>query len=86
MPSGRCRPRAAVVDAHQELDARQVEPGRWEVFTHGGRRATGIDALEHAARLAGLGAGELLVTSMDRDGDGNLDEAEFANGFGVRVR
>jgi cyclase len=50
------------------IDARQVEPGRWEVFTHGGRRATGIDALEHAARLAGSGAGELLVTSMDRDG------------------
>jgi cyclase len=50
------------------IDARQVEPGRWEVFTHGGRRATGIDALEHATRLAGLGAGELLVTSMDRDG------------------
>jgi cyclase len=50
------------------IDARQVELGRWEVFTHGGRRATGIDALEHAARLAGLGAGELLVTSMDRDG------------------
>lgn len=50
------------------IDARQVEPGRWEVFTHGGRRATGIDALEHAARLADLGAGELLVTSMDRDG------------------
>jgi cyclase len=50
------------------IDARQIEPGRWEVFTHGGRRATGIDALEHAARLAGLGAGELLVTSMDRDG------------------
>jgi cyclase len=50
------------------IDARQVEPGRWEVFTHGGRRATGIDALDHAARLADLGAGELLVTSMDRDG------------------
>lgn len=50
------------------IDARQVEPGRWEVFTHGGRRATGIDALAHAARLAELGAGELLVTSMDRDG------------------
>jgi cyclase len=50
------------------IDARQVEPGRWEVFTHGGRRATGIDALDHAARLANLGAGELLVTSMDRDG------------------
>ena len=40
----------------------------WEVFTHGGRRATGIDAVEHAVRLVELGAGELLVTSMDRDG------------------
>ncbi len=40
----------------------------WEVFTHGGRRATGIDAVEHAIRLAELGAGELLVTSMDADG------------------
>ena len=50
------------------VDARQVAPGRWEVFTHGGRRATGIDAVAHALRLAELGAGELLVTSMDRDG------------------
>ena len=50
------------------VDARQVTPGRWEVFTHGGRNATGIDAVEHALRLAELGAGELLVTSMDRDG------------------
>ena len=41
---------------------------RWEVFTHGGRRATGVDAVEHALNLARLGAGELLVTSMDRDG------------------
>ena len=41
---------------------------RWEVFTHGGRRATGIDAVEHALALTRLGAGELLVTSMDRDG------------------
>jgi len=40
----------------------------WEVFTHGGRRATGLDAVEHAIRLAELGAGELLVTSMDSDG------------------
>lgn len=50
------------------VDARRVAEGRWEVFTHGGRRATGIDAVEHALRLADLGAGELLVTSMDRDG------------------
>ena len=50
------------------VDARKNESGRYEIFTHGGRRATGIDALEHATRLAQLGAGELLVTSMDRDG------------------
>ena len=50
------------------VDARRVEPGRWEIFTHGGRQSTGIDALEHAVRLAELGAGELLVTSMDGDG------------------
>jgi imidazole glycerol-phosphate synthase subunit HisF len=50
------------------VDAKAVAPGRWEIFTHGGRRPTGIDAIEHAVRLAELGAGELLVTSMDRDG------------------
>lgn len=50
------------------IDARKVEGGRWEIFTHGGRTSTGIDALEHAVRMAELGAGELLVTSMDRDG------------------
>ena len=49
------------------VDARRVGES-WEVFTHGGRRATGIDAVAHALRLAELGAGELLVTSMDRDG------------------
>ncbi|MGN6376241.1 MAG: imidazole glycerol phosphate synthase subunit HisF, partial [Sphingomonas sp.] len=50
------------------VDARRVGDERWEVFTHGGRRETGIDAVAHALKLAGLGAGELLVTSMDRDG------------------
>ncbi|NCP23432.1 MAG: imidazole glycerol phosphate synthase subunit HisF [Erythrobacter sp.] len=49
------------------VDARSTGDG-WEIFTHGGRRATGIDAVEHAVRLAELGAGELLVTSMDGDG------------------
>jgi cyclase len=49
------------------VDARWTGSG-WEIFTHGGRNPTGIDALEHAVRLADLGAGELLVTSMDRDG------------------
>lgn len=50
------------------VDARRVGDGRWEIFTHGGRRETGIDALAHAVKLAELGAGELLVTSMDGDG------------------
>ncbi|WP_448507849.1 imidazole glycerol phosphate synthase subunit HisF [Immundisolibacter sp.] len=50
------------------IDAKQVGPQRWEVFTHGGRRATGIDAIEWAERMVALGAGELLLTSMDRDG------------------
>ena len=50
------------------VDARRVGADRWEVFTHGGRRETGLDAIAHALHLAELGAGELLVTSMDRDG------------------
>jgi imidazole glycerol-phosphate synthase subunit HisF len=53
------------------IDAKQVEHGaqpRWEVFTHGGRSPTGLDAVEWAARMAELGAGEILLTSMDRDG------------------
>ena len=49
------------------VDARRVGD-HWEIFTHGGRQATGIDAVEHAVKLARLGAGELLVTSMDGDG------------------
>jgi cyclase len=50
------------------VDARKRADGGWEIFTHGGRKATGIYAVEHAIRLAQLGAGELLVTSMDGDG------------------
>ena len=51
------------------IDARRVEAAnRWEVFPHGGRKPTGIDAVEWAARMAGMGAGEILLTSMDRDG------------------
>lgn len=50
------------------IDARSAGPGRWEIFTHGGRRATGVDAVAFARRVAGLGAGEILLTSMDRDG------------------
>jgi cyclase len=50
------------------IDAKSVSPGRWEVFTHGGRNATGLDAVEWAERMAAAGAGEILLTSMDRDG------------------
>ena len=50
------------------IDAKQVAPGKFEIFTHGGRNATGLDAIAHAKRLVGYGAGEILLTSMDRDG------------------
>ena len=52
------------------VDAKQTGPGRWEVVTHGGRRPTGIDAVAWSRRAAALGAGEILLTSMDRDGTG----------------
>ncbi len=50
------------------VDARASGPGRWEVFTHGGRRGTGIDAVDWCREVASRGAGEILLTSMDRDG------------------
>ena len=50
------------------IDAKTVSPGKWEIFTHGGRRATGIDAVEFAKLVVAKGAGEILLTSMDRDG------------------
>jgi cyclase len=50
------------------VDAKATAPGRWEVFTHGGRRATGIDVVQWSERMAASGAGEILLTSMDRDG------------------
>ncbi|MHA1190549.1 MAG: imidazole glycerol phosphate synthase subunit HisF, partial [Alphaproteobacteria bacterium] len=57
------------------VDAKRVDPGAavegrsgWEIFTHGGREATGIDAIEFAKKVVALGAGEILLTSMDRDG------------------
>ncbi|QSI77929.1 MULTISPECIES: imidazole glycerol phosphate synthase subunit HisF [Niveibacterium] len=53
------------------IDAKQVAPGKWQVFTHGGRKNTGLDAIEWAQRVAALGAGEILLTSMDRDGTKN---------------
>ena len=50
------------------IDAKTVAPGRWEIFTHGGRKPTGIDAVEFAQTVVAKGAGEILLTSMDRDG------------------
>jgi cyclase len=62
--SGRFGSQAIVV----AIDARQGGPGRWEVFTHGGRKARGLDAVEWAREMERRGAGEILLTSMDRDG------------------
>jgi cyclase len=53
------------------IDAKQTAPGKWNVFTHGGRNDTGIDAVDWAKRIEMLGAGEILLTSMDRDGTRN---------------
>ncbi|EPX81194.1 imidazole glycerol phosphate synthase subunit HisF [Litoreibacter arenae] len=50
------------------IDAKTVSPGKWEIFTHGGRKPTGIDAVEFAKTVTAKGAGEILLTSMDRDG------------------
>ncbi len=50
------------------IDARKVKNGKWEIFTHGGRNATGLDALDWSRKVSQLGAGEILLTSMDRDG------------------
>ncbi|MEO1381293.1 MAG: HisA/HisF-related TIM barrel protein, partial [Pseudomonadota bacterium] len=50
------------------IDAKTVSPGKWEIFTHGGRKPTGIDAVEFAKLVESKGAGEILLTSMDRDG------------------
>ncbi len=63
------------------VDAKRVsaegEPARWEIFTHGGRRPTGLDAVAYSAEVAELGAGEILLTSMDRDGTGKGFDLEL---------
>jgi len=63
------------------IDAKRVakagEPDRWEIFTHGGRNRTGIDAVAYAQKVASLGAGEILLTSMDRDGTGQGFDIEL---------
>ncbi len=75
------------------VDAKRVnrtdDPGRWEIFTHGGRNPTGIDAVAYAVEVAALGAGEILLTSMDRDGTGDGFDLELtravADAVGVPV-
>lgn len=59
------------------IDAKQTSPGKWEVFTHGGRKNVGLDAIEWARRVEQLGAGEILLTSMDRDGTKNGFDLEL---------
>ena len=54
------------------IDARQTTPGKWEIYTHGGKRPTGIDAVEYAREASERGAGEILLTSMDKDGTTRL--------------
>ena len=68
------------------VDARRVAPGRWEIFTHGGRRETGVDAVEWARRVESLGAGEILLTSMDRDGTGEGFDLELLRAVRGAVR
>jgi cyclase len=62
---------AIVVAMDAKLASRAGEPPRWELYTHGGRNPTGLDAVDYAIEVAGLGAGEILLTSMDRDGTGD---------------
>jgi cyclase len=59
------------------IDAKQTSPGKWEVFTHGGRKNVGLDAIEWAKEVTRLGAGEILLTSMDRDGTKNGFDLEL---------
>jgi cyclase len=73
------------VDAKQ-VGATQSGPGRWEVFTHGGRRGTGIDVIDWCRQVAALGAGEILLTSMDRDGTGRGFDLDLLRAVCAAVR
>lgn len=68
------------------IDAKHVASGKWEIFTHGGRQATGLDAVIWAERMASLGAGELLVTSMDRDGTKAGFDTDLIRQIAARTR
>ncbi|MGB9792882.1 MAG: imidazole glycerol phosphate synthase subunit HisF [Thermacetogeniaceae bacterium] len=68
------------------IDARQIGPSRWEVLTHGGRRGTGIDAVEWAKEVERRGAGEILLTSLDRDGTKDGYDLELTRAVSEAVR
>jgi imidazole glycerol-phosphate synthase subunit HisF len=68
------------------VDAKSTGDGTWEVFTHGGRTPTGVDAVEHAKRMEEMGAGEILLTSMDRDGTGDGFDLELTRTISDAVR
>lgn len=67
------------------VDGKQVTPGKWEIFTHGGRNRTGIDAVEWAQKMESLGAGEILLTSMDRDGTKAGYDLDFTRAVSTSV-
>jgi cyclase len=67
------------------IDARNVAPGKWEIFTHGGRKETGLDAVNFAREVVSLGAGEILLTSMDRDGTGKGFDIELTHAIADAV-
>ena len=68
------------------VDARATGPGHWEVFTHGGRTGTGLDAVEWCQHAAAMGAGEILLTSMDRDGTGTGFDCDLLRAVCAAVR
>jgi len=68
------------------IDAKRTESGKWEIFTHGGRKPTGIDAVEYAREVVELGAGEILLTSMDRDGTKAGFDLELTRAIADAVR
>ncbi|MDR0634371.1 MAG: imidazole glycerol phosphate synthase subunit HisF [Azoarcus sp.] len=68
------------------IDAKRSVPGKWEVFTHGGRKGTGLDAVDWARRVEALGAGEILLTSMDRDGTRAGFDLELTRAVAEAVR
>ncbi len=68
------------------IDGKRAQAGGWEVFTHGGRRPTGLDVIDWARRMTAAGAGELLLTSMDRDGTGKGFDLELTRAVADAVR